>query len=114
NLLAYPSRIVEPNGNVKGIFWYGDPGNAAAKGLNIVVDQLAVQLKPNELMSSSTIVLSEQASAITASNFTTMCFMVVRLSPSIHLLDVRQLPKSRLVILYWARRTREVFCLMVI
>jgi len=33
-----------------------------------------------------------------------MCFMVVRLSPSIHLLDVRQLPKPRLVIFYWARR----------
>ena len=28
-----------------------------------------------------------------ASNFTTMCFVVVRLSPSIHLLDVRQLPQ---------------------
>ena len=39
------------------------------------------------------VVASEQASAIRASNFTPMCFMVVRLSPSIHLLDVRQLPQ---------------------
>jgi hypothetical protein len=33
--------------------------------------------------------------------------MVARLSPSIHLLDVRQLPKSRLVIFYWARRRHK-------
>src|SRR5215475_9734759 len=45
--------------------------------------------------SARAVVASEQASAIRASNFTTMCFMVVRLSPSIHLLDVRQLLKSR-------------------
>jgi hypothetical protein len=50
------------------------------------------------------VVASEQASAIRASDFTTMCFIVVHLSPSIQLFDVRQLPKSRLVILYWARR----------
>jgi hypothetical protein len=43
--------------------------------------------------SARAVVASEQASAIRASNFTTMCFMVVRLSPSIHLLDVRQLPQ---------------------
>jgi hypothetical protein len=40
--------------------------------------------------SARAVVASEQTSAIRASNFTTMCFMVVRLSPSIHLLDVRQ------------------------
>jgi hypothetical protein len=40
--------------------------------------------------SARAVVASEQASAIKASIFTTMCFMVVRLSPSIHLLDVRQ------------------------
>jgi hypothetical protein len=44
--------------------------------------------------SARAVVASEQASAIRASDFTTMCFMVARLSPSIHLLDVRQLPKS--------------------
>jgi hypothetical protein len=44
--------------------------------------------------SARDVVASEQASAITVSNFTTMCFMVVRLSPSIHLLDVRQLPTN--------------------
>src|SRR4051794_30922125 len=43
--------------------------------------------------SARDVVASEQASAITVSNLTTTCFMVVRLSPSIHLLDVRQLPK---------------------
>jgi hypothetical protein len=43
--------------------------------------------------SARAVVASEQASAIRANNFTTMCFMVVRLSPSIHLLDVRQLPQ---------------------
>jgi hypothetical protein len=43
--------------------------------------------------SARAVVASEQASAIRASNFRTMCFMVVRLSPSIHLLDVRQLPQ---------------------
>jgi hypothetical protein len=43
--------------------------------------------------SARAVVASEQASAIRGSNFTTMCFMVVRLSPSIHLLDVRQLPQ---------------------
>src|SRR5262249_25601538 len=37
---------------------------------------------------------SEQANAIRASDFTTMCFMVVRLTPSIHLLDVRQPPTN--------------------
>jgi hypothetical protein len=42
--------------------------------------------------SARAVVASEQASAIRASNFTTMWFMVVRLSPS-HLLDVRQLPQ---------------------
>src|SRR5262249_53833218 len=36
-----------------------------------------------------------------------MCFMVVRLSPLIHLLHVQQLPKSRLVIFYWARRRNK-------
>jgi hypothetical protein len=41
--------------------------------------------------SARAVVASEQASAIRANNFTTMCFMVV--SPSIHLLDVRQLPQ---------------------
>src|SRR5262245_49953738 len=43
--------------------------------------------------SARAVVASEQASTIRASNFTTMCFMAVRLSPSIHLLDVRQLPQ---------------------
>src|SRR5262245_20542180 len=43
--------------------------------------------------SARAVVASEQASAIRASNFRTMCFMVVRLSPSIHLRDVRQLPQ---------------------
>src|SRR6516162_11363379 len=43
--------------------------------------------------SARAVVANEQASAIRASNFTTMCFMLVRLSPSIHLLDVRQLPQ---------------------
>jgi hypothetical protein len=43
--------------------------------------------------SARAIVASEQASAIRAGNFTTMCFTVVRLSSSIHLLDVRQLPQ---------------------
>jgi hypothetical protein len=33
--------------------------------------------------SARAVVASEQASATKASNFTTMCFMVVRLSPSI-------------------------------
>jgi hypothetical protein len=45
--------------------------------------------------SARAVVASEQASAIRASDFTTTCFMAVRLSPSIHLLNVRQLPKSR-------------------
>jgi hypothetical protein len=44
--------------------------------------------------SARAVVASEQASAIRASDFTTMCFMVVRLSPSIHLLDVRQFLKN--------------------
>src|SRR5262245_29657510 len=44
--------------------------------------------------SARAVVASEQASAIRASNFTTMCFMVVRFSPSIHLLVVRQLPTN--------------------
>jgi hypothetical protein len=51
--------------------------------------------------SARAVVASKQASAIRASNFTMMCFMVVRLSPSIHLLDVRQLPQitpSRLLL----------------
>src|SRR6516164_1342170 len=43
--------------------------------------------------SARAVVATEQASAIRSRNFTTMCFMVVRLSPSIHLLDVRQLPQ---------------------
>src|SRR5262245_29295410 len=41
--------------------------------------------------SGRAVVASEQASTMRASNFTTMYFMVVRLSTSIHLLDVRQL-----------------------
>jgi hypothetical protein len=41
--------------------------------------------------SARTVVASEQASPIRASDFTTMFLMVVRLSPSIHLLDVPQL-----------------------
>ena len=56
--------------------------------------------------SARAVVASEQASAIRA-NFTTMCFMVFRLWPSIHLLDVRPLSKSRLVIFYWARRRNK-------
>jgi hypothetical protein len=43
--------------------------------------------------SARTIVVSAQASAIRASNFTTTCFTLVRLSPSIYLLDVRQFPE---------------------
>src|SRR5215510_10164613 len=39
-------------------------------------------------------VASEQATAIRASNFTTMYFMVVRLSPSIHLLIFGNFHKS--------------------
>src|SRR5215468_7338580 len=53
------------------------------------------------------VVASEQASAIRASDFATMCFMVVRVLPLIHLLHVQQLPKSRLVIFYWARRRNK-------
>ena len=51
------------------------------------------------------VVASERASAIRASNFTTMCFMVVRLSP---LQFTRSMSgnfhKSHPVIFYWARR----------
>src|SRR5262245_25198986 len=39
--------------------------------------------------SARAVVASEQASAIRASNFTTMCLMVVRFSLSIHLLSAR-------------------------
>src|SRR5262249_9069328 len=56
--------------------------------------------------SARAVVASEQASVITASNFTMMCFMVVRLSPPIHLLDVRQIHKSHPPIFYWARRRK--------
>jgi hypothetical protein len=51
--------------------------------------------------SARAVVASEQASAIRASDFTTMCFVVVRLSPSIHLLDVGQFPKITSIHLLW-------------
>jgi hypothetical protein len=48
--------------------------------------------------SARDVVASEQASAIRASNFMTMCFMVAGLSPAIHLLDVRRLQQITPVI----------------
>jgi hypothetical protein len=56
NFLNYPSRIVEPNGDVKGILWCGNLDAVEAEGWN-VVDEFAEQLEPNELLSSSTTVL---------------------------------------------------------
>src|SRR5262249_43528808 len=47
-------------------------------------------------------VASKQARAIRASNFKTMGFMLVRFSPSIHSLDVRQLPQITPGIFHWA------------
>jgi hypothetical protein len=45
--------------------------------------------------SARDVVASEQASAIKASKLTTMYFTIARLSPSIHLLDIRQLQQIR-------------------
>lgn len=55
-LLNYPSRIIEENGDVKGIIWCGRVDVTEQEGSNLV-DDFAENLEPHELLSSSTTVL---------------------------------------------------------
>jgi hypothetical protein len=55
--MNHPSRIVEPDGDLRGILWFENSANAYGIDEPDVVDDIAEHPQPNELISSNTTVI---------------------------------------------------------